>query len=83
METSYDEIASGWGVAFLSSGRANGYYEKLGWKRWIRLTFTETLTGVVLDGEHGGLMVSVGDPSNLPDRAMTVTYQDRPGIRDS
>ncbi|ANH39177.1 hypothetical protein I601_2761 [Nocardioides dokdonensis FR1436] len=79
MERLHDEIAARWGVALLSTGRATGFYELLGWKRWLGLSYTETQAGVVLDGEHGGLMVFSRDPSALPDRTMTVTCQDRPG----
>lgn len=31
----HDEIASRWQVALLSTGRATGFYELLGWERWL------------------------------------------------
>lgn len=79
MERLHDEIASRWGVALLSTGRATGFYGELGWKRWLGLSYTETPTGVVLDGEHGGLMVFASDPLVLPDLTLAVTCQDREG----
>lgn len=79
MEKLHEEIGSRWGVALLSTGRATGFYELLGWERWRGLSYTQTQGGVVLDGEHGGLMVFSGDPSVLPDRSLAVTCQDRPG----
>lgn len=74
-----DEIASRWDLAMLSTGRATGFYEQLGWQRWLGLSYTDTESGVVLDGEHGGLMVFIADPSAVVDRTLAVTCQDRPG----
>lgn len=79
MERLHDEITSRWGVALLSTGRATGFYELLGWERWTGLSYTQTKTGVVPDGEHGGLMVFSGDPFVVVDRTVTVTCQDRRG----
>lgn len=79
MKRLHDEISSRWAVALLSTGRATGFYELFGWERWLGVSYTQTRTGVVPDGEHGGLMVFRGDPSIVLDRTMTVTCQDRPG----
>jgi aminoglycoside 2'-N-acetyltransferase I len=75
----HEEIASRWKVALLSTGRATGFYERLGWQRWRGLSYTQTETGVVPDGEHGGLMVLTTDPAAGVDRTLTVTCQDRAG----
>lgn len=79
MQRLHDEIASRWGLALLSTGRATGFYERLGWERWRGPSYTRTRTGVVPDGEHGGLMVFRADPSLALDRSMGVTCHDRPG----
>ncbi len=79
MERLHVEIASRWDVALLSTGRATGFYELLGWERWLGLSYTQTETGIVRDGEHGGLMVFSADPSATVDRTLAVTCQDRPG----
>ena len=79
MSRLHDEIASRWEVALLSTGRATGFYELLGWERWLGLSYTQTEAGVVPDGEHGGLMVLRADPSFPVDRTLAVTCQDRPG----
>ena len=79
MERLQDEIASRWEVAMLSTGRATGFYERLGWQRWLGLSSTQTESGVVLDGEHGGLMVFIPRPEAAVDRTLAVTCQDRPG----
>ena len=79
MERLHDEIASRWQIALLSTGRATGFYERLGWQRWLGLSYTETDAGVVLDGEHGGLMVLTADPAAVVDRTLAVTCQDRLG----
>lgn len=79
MDRLHAEIASRWKVAMLSTGWATGFYELLGWERWLGLSYTQTDTGVVPDGEHGGLMVLIADPSAVVDRTLTVTCQDRAG----
>ena len=79
MERLHVEMASRWDLALLSTGRATGFYELLGWKRWLGLSFTQTEAGVVPDGEHGGLMVLCVDPLVAVDRTVTVTCQDRAG----
>ena len=79
MERLQIEIASRWGIALLSTGRATGFYEGLGWQRWLGLSYTQTTHGTVLDGEHGGLMVFRSDPSLVVDRTLTVTCHDRAG----
>ena len=79
MERLQVEIASRWSIAMLSTGRATGFYEALGWQRWLGLSCTHTTKGTVLDGEHGGLMVFSRDPSLLVDLTQTVTCRDRAG----
>jgi aminoglycoside 2'-N-acetyltransferase I len=79
MERLQDEIAFRWGLALLSTGRATGFYELLGWQRWLGLSYTQTGSEVVPDGEHGGLMVFHPDRSLVLDRTVSVTCQDRPG----
>ncbi|NYD42138.1 GNAT family N-acetyltransferase [Nocardioides panaciterrulae] len=74
-----EEIRSRWPVALLSTGRATGFYERLGWERWRGPSYTRTAAGVVPDGEHGGLMILRVDPSVVPDLATRVTCEDRPG----
>lgn len=79
MESLQAEISSRWGVALLSTGRATGFYELLGWEPWLGLSYTQSGNVPVPDGEHGGLMVFSRDPSIAPDRTLTITCQDRPG----
>ena len=79
MEALHREIAVRWPVAMLSTGRATGFYESLGWERWRGMSYTRTSAGVVRDGEHGGLMVLRLDPSVVPDLSVDVTCEDRPG----
>jgi aminoglycoside 2'-N-acetyltransferase I len=79
MERLHVEMASRWDLAMLSTGRATGFYEQLGWQRWGGSSFTQTQAGVVPDGEHGGLMVWRADPLVAVDRTAAVTCQDRPG----
>lgn len=80
MERLHTEIRSWWPAALLSTGRATGFYEGLGWERWRGLSFTRTAEdGVVADGEHGGLMILRVDPAVVPDLSVAVTCLDRPG----
>lgn len=79
MQTLQAEISLRWPVALLSTGRATGFYELLGWEKWRGLSYTQTPTGVVPDGEHGGLMVFRPEPSVVPDLSVRVTCEDRPG----
>lgn len=79
MEALQREIAVRWPVALLSTGRATGFYERLGWERWCGVSYTLTSSGVVRDGEHGGLMILRPDPSLVPDLFVDVTCEDRPG----
>jgi aminoglycoside 2'-N-acetyltransferase I len=79
MECLQEEISSRWPAALLSTGRATGFYELLGWERWRGLSYTQTTTGAVPDGEHGGLMVLRLDRSVVPDLSVGVTCEDRPG----
>ena len=74
-----EEIAPRWPVAMLSTGRATGFYERLGWERWRGLSYTRTVTGAVPDDEHGGLMVLRLAPATVPDLSVAVTCEDRPG----
>ena len=75
----HDEMATRWPAAMLSTGRATGFYEKLGWERWAGLSYTQTGPDTVPDEEHGGLMILRIDPSAVPDLTVDVTCQDRPG----
>lgn len=79
MQALQEEISSRWPLALLSTGRATGFYEQLGWERWHGLSCTQTPTGPVPDGEHGGLMVLRLDPSTVLDLSATLTCEDRPG----
>jgi aminoglycoside 2'-N-acetyltransferase I len=79
MERLQLEISFRWPVAVLSTGRATSFYELLGWEQWRGLSYTQTATGVVADGEHGGLMVLRLDPTVVPDLSARVTCEDRPG----
>lgn len=79
MQTLQAEICLRWPVALLSTGRAKGFYELLGWEHWRGVSYTETAAGVVADGEHGGLMVLRLDASVAPDLSVAVTCEDRPG----
>jgi aminoglycoside 2'-N-acetyltransferase I len=79
MEKLHPEIATRWPVALLSTGRASGFYEVLGWERWRGLSYTQTAAGVAPDGEHGGLMILRPDPSVVPDLSVDVTCEDRVG----
>ncbi|QNN53698.1 GNAT family N-acetyltransferase [Nocardioides mesophilus] len=79
MQTLQAEIAERWPAALLSTGRATGFYERLGWERWRGVSYTQTATGAFPDGEHGGLMVLRLEPSVVPDLSVTVTCEDRPG----
>lgn len=75
----HDEITARWSLALLSTGRATGFYELLGWQRWLGTSYTQTESEVVADGQHGGLMVFCADPSTVVDRTLAVTCQDRRG----
>lgn len=79
MQTLQAEISRRWPVALLSTGRATGFYELLGWERWRGLSYTRTATGTVEDGEHGGLMILRPGPALVPDLSVAVTCEDRPG----
>ena len=79
MERLHDEIAARHAVAMLSTGRATGFYERLGWERWQGLSYTWTAQGVVADDEHGGLMVRRVDATAVPDLTADVTCEDRSG----
>lgn len=79
MERLHDEIRSRWPVALLSTGRATGFYESLGWERWLGLSYTRTAAGAVPDDEHGGLMILRLDRSIVPDTSVAVTCEDRSG----
>lgn len=79
IERLHEVIHGRWPVAMLSTGRATGFYETLGWERWLGRSFTRTSTGVVPDGEHGGLMILRCQPSAVPDLTVDVTCEDRPG----
>jgi aminoglycoside 2'-N-acetyltransferase I len=79
MQRLQGEIAARWPVAMLSTGRATGFYERLGWERWGGASYTRTSTGTVPDGEHGGLMILRLDASAVPDLSVDVTCEDRPG----
>ena len=74
-----EEIAARWPVAMLSTGRATGFYERLGWERWRGLSYTRTAAGPVADDEHGGLMILRLDAAAVPDLSVAVTCEDRPG----
>jgi aminoglycoside 2'-N-acetyltransferase I len=75
----HEELAIRWPAAMLSTGQATGFYERLGWERWQGTSYTQTATGVVPDGEHGGLIVLRVQPSAEPDLTQDVTCEDRPG----
>ncbi len=79
MLTLQAEMRSRWPVAMLSTGRAKGFYELLGWEPWRGVSYTETAAGVVADDEHGGLMILRFDSSVVPDLSVAVTCEDRPG----
>jgi aminoglycoside 2'-N-acetyltransferase I len=79
MEKLQQEISARWRVALLSTGRATGFYESLGWERWRGLSYTQTASGIVPDAEHGGLMILRLDPSVVPELSVDVTCEDRPG----
>jgi aminoglycoside 2'-N-acetyltransferase I len=79
MEVLHAELASRWPAALLSTGRATGFYESLGWHRWRGPTFTETATGLVQNHNHGGLMILRFDPTIAPDVSASVICEDRPG----
>ncbi len=79
MQRLRQEIAERWPVAMLSTGRATGFYERLGWERWRGTSYTSTSAGEVPDDEHGGLMILRLDPSVVPDLTVSVTCEDRPG----
>lgn len=72
-------IAGRWPAAMLSTGRATGFYERLGWERWRGNSYTQTASGRVPDGEHGGLMILRIDPGAVADLTVDVTCEDRPG----
>lgn len=78
MEALRAEIAGRWPVAMLSTG-SHVFYEPLGWERWRGTSFTHTGTDVVADGEEEGLMILRLDPTAVPDLAVDVTCEDRPG----
>ncbi len=73
------EIASRWPVALLSTGSATAFYKSLGWEQWRGLSYTETTTATVADGEQDGIMILRLDRRAVPDLSVSVTCQDRPG----
>jgi len=75
----HEQIERRWPVALLSTGRATGFYERLGWERWRGLSYTRTAEGVLPDDEHGGLMILRLEASAVPDLSVAVTCEDRPG----
>lgn len=80
MERLHDEIGARWSAAMLSTGRATGFYELLGWERWLGPTYVQTAAGVVSsDDDHGGLMVLRLDSTVGPDVRTSVTCEDRVG----
>jgi aminoglycoside 2'-N-acetyltransferase I len=79
MQRLQDEIAARWAVAMLSTGRATGFYERLGWERWRGVSYTRTSAGTVPDDEHGGLMILRRDAAAVPDLSFDVICEDRPG----
>jgi aminoglycoside 2'-N-acetyltransferase I len=79
MERLRVEISSRWPVALLSTGRAAGFYELLGWELWRGLSYTQTATGVVPDGKHGGQLILRLEASVVPDLLVDVTCEDRSG----
>ncbi len=66
-------------VAMLSTGRATGFYERLGWECWQGRSFTQTGSGAHPDGEHGGLMIRRAASDLVPDLTVDVTCRDRAG----
>ena len=42
-----EEIGRRWGLALLSTGRATGFYELLGWKRWLNTMFLTRLASLI------------------------------------
>ena len=74
-----EEIRSRWPVALLSTGRATGFYELLGWERWRGASYTQADAGELPDGDHGGLMILRFDRSVVPDLSVSVTCEDRAG----
>ncbi len=79
MERLQQEIDGRHGVAMLSTGRATGFYERLGWECWQGRSFTQTGSGPQPDEEHGGLMIRRAVSDLVPDLAVHVTCQDRAG----
>lgn len=79
METLHEEIRSRWPVALLSTGRATGFYELLGWERWRGPSYTQNAAGTVPDNDHGGLMILRVDPSVVSDLSVRITCEDRTG----
>jgi aminoglycoside 2'-N-acetyltransferase I len=79
MQALHAEISLRWPVALLSTGRATGFYELLGWERWRGLSYTQTASSVIPDDEHGGLMILRLDRSAVPELSVAVTCEDRPG----
>lgn len=75
----HDEIGRRWPVALLSTGRATGFYLRLGWERWEGRSLTLTADGAVPDGEHGGLLVLRLQPGVVRDPSVDVTCEDRSG----
>jgi aminoglycoside 2'-N-acetyltransferase I len=67
MERLQEEICSRWPVALSRPDRAKAFYELLGWEPWRGLSYTQTATGAVHDGDHGGLMILRLDRSVVPD----------------
>jgi aminoglycoside 2'-N-acetyltransferase I len=74
-----EEISFRWPVALLSTSTATGFYELLGWERWLGTSYTESAAGVVAESEYGGLMVLRLDRSLVPDVSVGVICRDRYG----
>lgn len=79
MERLHPEIDRRWPVAMLSTGRATGFYERLGWERRGGVSSTRTASGTVPDDEHGGLMIRRPERAVVPDLSVAATCEDRRG----
>jgi aminoglycoside 2'-N-acetyltransferase I len=74
-----DIIRSGYELGALSTG-SHGFYERLGWQRWLGPTFVRTATGTErTPDDDGGIMV-LRTPTSRPfDLSASISCESRDG----
>ncbi len=80
MEALHNEMQHRWSVGVLSTGRARGFYERLGWMSWEGPSYVRTEQGEVRTKEEdAGLMVRTIDGTPSIERTVSMTCENRSG----